>query len=96
LFLLGLLGILTAIDLFRPPQNQVTARIYLSALNMYQQYGRQALDGTIRCRYIPTCSEYSRQAVERHGISRGLLLTWARIHSCTTEVKPGTINPVPM
>ena len=94
LALLALLGLLTAFDILRPPQRQVTARIYLSALDMYQQYGRQAFEGTIRCRYNPTCSEYSRQAVERHGIAGGLLLTYRRIQSCTNSVKPGTINRV--
>lgn len=96
LVLLALLGILTAIDACRPPRQQVTARIYLSALDMYQQYGRKALEDTIRCRYVPTCSEYSRQAVERHGIAGGLKLTFIRIHSCTAEAKPGTPDPLPM
>jgi len=96
LVLVGLLGILTALDGFRAPQQQLTARFYLSALDMYQRYGREALNGTIRCRYNPTCSEYSREAVERFGIARGLSMTWARIRSCTTDVKPGTIDPVPI
>jgi putative component of membrane protein insertase Oxa1/YidC/SpoIIIJ protein YidD len=87
---------LTTIDVLRPPQRQVTSRIYLSALDMYQQYGRQALEGTIRCRYVPTCSEYSRQAVGRHGLAGGLKLTFIRIHSCTTEVQPATPDPPPM
>jgi putative component of membrane protein insertase Oxa1/YidC/SpoIIIJ protein YidD len=96
LALLGLLGILTALDMRRPPQQQFTARIYLSVLGLYQQYGRPALEGTIRCRYIPTCSEYSRQAVGRHGLAGGLKLTFIRIHSCTKEVQPATPDPPPM
>lgn len=96
LTVLGLLAAATIVDVFRPPEQQVTARAYLAFLGIYRQYGREALKSSIRCRYIPTCSEYSREAVKRHGIARGLTLTYSRIRSCTTDVKPGTVEPVPV
>jgi putative membrane protein insertion efficiency factor len=34
------------------------------------------------CRYHPTCSEYTIQAVEKHGPGRGLLLAAKRILRC--------------
>lgn len=34
------------------------------------------------CRYTPTCSEYARQAVERHGAIRGTWLAVKRIGRC--------------
>jgi len=34
------------------------------------------------CRYEPTCSEYARIAIERHGPGRGLWLATCRIARC--------------
>ena len=35
-----------------------------------------------RCRYSPTCSEYSIQAITKHGPWRGGKLTIKRVFSC--------------
>ena len=34
------------------------------------------------CRYTPTCSEYSIQAIEKYGIFKGLWLSIKRISKC--------------
>ena len=34
------------------------------------------------CRFTPSCSEYARQAVERHGAGRGSWLAAKRIARC--------------
>ena len=34
------------------------------------------------CRYTPTCSEYAREAVERHGAARGSWLAMKRLGRC--------------
>ncbi len=34
------------------------------------------------CRFYPTCSEYAYQAIEKHGIIRGLKLGFWRISRC--------------
>lgn len=34
------------------------------------------------CRYVPTCSEYAREAYATHGVSRGTMLTMARLLRC--------------
>ena len=34
------------------------------------------------CRYLPTCSEYSIDALKTYGFSKGLLLSLKRIMSC--------------
>ena len=35
-----------------------------------------------RCRYIPTCSQYSFEAVQMHGAGRGVWLATKRICRC--------------
>ncbi len=35
-----------------------------------------------RCRYLPSCSDYALEAVERHGVLRGLLLAICRLMRC--------------
>lgn len=34
------------------------------------------------CRFTPTCSQYSMEAINRHGISRGLYMTVRRLLRC--------------
>lgn len=41
------------------------------------------------CRYVPTCSEYAMEAIERHGIFRGGLMAGARLLRCHPFAKGG-------
>jgi putative membrane protein insertion efficiency factor len=47
------------------------------------------------CRYVPTCSEYAIEAVERHGVLRGAALSLWRLLRCHPFVKGG-FDPVPL
>ena len=95
LAILGLVLLLGAVDSFRPPGRQVTGHLYINAVYEYQRLGRPLLSGYIRCRYRPTCSVYSAEAVRRWGIRRGLILALRRVASCRQTVVFGTIDPVP-
>lgn len=46
------------------------------------------------CRFKPTCSEYTYQAVEKYGIIKGGLLGLRRIFKCHPWSKGGK-DPVP-
>jgi len=41
------------------------------------------------CRYIPTCSEYAMEAVDRFGVFRGGLLAMRRVLRCHPFVEGG-------
>jgi putative membrane protein insertion efficiency factor len=34
------------------------------------------------CRFLPSCSDYAREAIERHGARRGLVLALRRLARC--------------
>ncbi len=41
------------------------------------------------CRYVPTCSDYAIEAIDRYGIVRGCLMTVARVIRCHPFAKGG-------
>ena len=57
----------------------LAARVLDRALALYQlgSAGRPP-----RCRYLPTCSEYAREALATHGALRGGLLALRRVGRC--------------
>jgi putative membrane protein insertion efficiency factor len=46
------------------------------------------------CNYYPTCSEYSRQAIVKHGIVKGSVMGLMRIGRCSARFYGGN-DPVP-
>ena len=43
----------------------------------------------IRCKFYPTCSEYTKQAIEKYGILKGIALGMWRILRCNPFSKGG-------
>jgi putative membrane protein insertion efficiency factor len=45
------------------------------------------------CRFLPTCSEYTKEAIEKYGVIKGLQLGVRRIYRCRGGL-PGEYDPV--
>ncbi|MFH1463232.1 MAG: membrane protein insertion efficiency factor YidD [Pseudomonadota bacterium] len=86
---------LVCADTFREPEQQVTGRLFVDVVSLYQEYGHLVLRGHVQCRFAPTCSHYSQEAVRRFGIRRGLILSYQRVRRCQPDVPFGTHDPVP-
>ena len=69
----------------------IPAKLLLATIRLYQaiRAGRPS-----PCRYLPTCSHYGLEAVERHGALRGGWLTARRIARCHPWGGYG-LDPVP-
>ncbi|MDD4796949.1 MAG: membrane protein insertion efficiency factor YidD [Eubacteriales bacterium] len=67
-------------------------RALLWLLRAYQRYVSPQLPPA--CRYLPTCSEYACQAIQRFGVLRGGYLAGRRVLRCN-PLFPGGYDPVP-
>ena len=67
----------------------------MQPVRFYQWAGRPLIKDKVRCRYCPSCSDYSIEAVQTHGIRGGLVLTFQRLSSCDYSVPLETYDPVP-
>ncbi|MGN6592869.1 MAG: membrane protein insertion efficiency factor YidD [Terriglobales bacterium] len=63
-----------------------------ACLRAYQRWLSPLLPSA--CRFAPTCSEYTLQAVERFGVVRGAAMGVWRILRCH-PFHPGGYDPVP-
>jgi uncharacterized protein len=66
-------------------------RAILAPIRLYQRVISPALPK--RCKYYPSCSEYSAQAIRTHGIARGLVLAAWRLLRCNPW-SHGGVDPV--
>ncbi len=64
----------------------------LLAIRVYQLTLSPILGG--QCRFYPSCSSYTRQAIDKHGISKGLGLGARRLLKCH-PFHPGGVDNVP-
>jgi hypothetical protein len=69
------------------------ARVGLMALRFYQAYLSVLYAG--QCRFVPSCSQFSYEAVERFGLARGSWLTLKRLLRCHPFSGKFGYDPVP-
>ena len=65
---------------------------FLILIRIYQSLISPLLPST--CRFSPTCSEYSKQSLIKHGLIKGIILSVKRILKCNPWGGNG-YDPVP-
>jgi putative membrane protein insertion efficiency factor len=66
--------------------------VVLRLIRFYQRFISPALPPS--CRFTPTCSQYSYEAIQRYGLLRGGWLGFKRLLRCH-PFRPGGYDPVP-
>lgn len=67
--------------------------LIIGMIKIYKKY-ISPIKGAKMCKYIPTCSEYAIEAVEKYGPFKGTYLAIKRILRCNPFSKGG-YDPVP-
>ncbi|HSS43966.1 MAG TPA: membrane protein insertion efficiency factor YidD [Thermoanaerobaculia bacterium] len=80
----------------RPTREQAVARLAIAAIDVYRASVSPLLARSrlISCRFNPTCSAYSREAIRRYGLPKGAMLAAGRILRCH-PFAAGGYDPVP-
>ena len=66
----------------------------IALVHAYQHAISPFIGGKAVCRFTPTCSEYTRSAIEKYGCVRGILMGLRRISRCRPGGRYG-YDPVP-
>lgn len=68
-------------------------KILIALINFYRMY-LSGLKRYTHCRYVPTCSQYAIEAIEKYGALKGSFMAFKRILRCNPFSKGGS-DPVP-
>lgn len=77
-----ILALGAGIDGFQTPQRQIGVRFHHAAIESYRALLKPLIEGSTRCKFKITCSEYSLRVVSEHGWPKGGLLTIQRLARC--------------
>ena len=72
--------------------SKLLRKIFIIPITLYQYVLSPLIP--ISCRFEPTCSNYSKEAILKHGIMKGITLTIKRILRCHPWGGSGQ-DPVP-
>ena len=70
----------------------IAARAVLGLIRLYQLVFSPMYSGS--CRFVPSCSEYAREAITKFGAARGSWLAVRRLMRCN-PLGPSGLDPVP-
>lgn len=65
-------------------------KIFIFLIDLYKKYISPIFCNMgVKCKYYPTCSEYTRQAIIKYGAMKGIFLGAKRILKCNPFSKGG-------
>ncbi|MBR3604383.1 MAG: membrane protein insertion efficiency factor YidD [Elusimicrobiaceae bacterium] len=68
--------------------------LLLFLLSVFMLLVRPLLGPRGVCRFTPTCSQYAKEAITKHGVFKGVWLSLIRVLKCH-PFHPGGYDPVP-
>ena len=82
------------LDMSRRPENQYAARVADALIGAYQVALSPFLVRMgVRCRFVPSCSEYARAQIRARGLAAGGVRSAARLARCGPWTPFGTVDP---
>ncbi len=66
----------------------------LFAIDQYRAHLSPHLRGVVECRFTPTCSHYTYEAIDKYGLIKGSWMGFKRILRCN-PFNAGGYDPVP-
>ncbi len=64
--------------------------IFIFLIDIYKKYISKIFHVFgFNCKYYPTCSEYAKQAIQKYGVIKGIVLGMKRILKCNPFSKGG-------
>jgi len=67
--------------------NKIFKNVAISSINLYKYLISPLLGNN--CRYLPTCSEYTKESIIKYGVVKGFWLGLKRIVKCHPWGKGG-------
>lgn len=68
-------------------------KLFLSLIRFYQRYISPNTKPS--CRFLPTCSNYALEAIQKYGALKGGWLAFKRLMRCNPFYKGDYFDPVP-
>ena len=68
-------------------------KLFLSFIRFYQRYISPNTKPS--CRFLPTCSNYALEAIQKYGALKGGWLAFKRLMRCNPFYKGDYFDPVP-
>jgi putative membrane protein insertion efficiency factor len=79
-------------DFVVPPRYAIDARAAVFAIDAYRARVSPRISSFVQCRFQPTCSQYSRASILKHGFLFGGGKTLIRLVRCGPWTPRGTID----
>ncbi len=81
-------------DLGRSPERQISARVLIGGIDLYQATLSKLMPvAGVQCRFQPTCSHYAEGSIRKHGALKGTGKAAWRILRCAPWTEKGTVDP---
>ena len=75
----------------KPVFSKFAANLIIAAIELYQLTLSRWIGG--QCRFVPSCSEYAKESLQKFGAVRGLFLAAGRIFRCNPFCQGGYDPP---